>query len=361
MITTEHTFTAPNAYPLKRLGEPDKLLFFDIETTGFSGDCHQVYLIGGAFFRNNKWRLIQWFADTPEAEEEVLAAFWGFTGEFTSLVHFNGDGFDIPFLLKRFRAWKQPWDFSSLSSVDIYKRIRPYRKLLGLDSLKQKSIEQFLGIFRQDPYSGGQLIDVYNYYLKTRQNSLYEALMLHNREDLEGMPAILPILYYADFWRQKFLLNSQQLLKSPDIFGEMTFTLCLTLENPDTLPVPIQWDTPLASCQARQNRLELAIPLFDGTLKHFYPDYKDYYYLIYEDMAVHKSVGEYVEKSARKRATAQTCYVKKSSLFLPQPDTLWPPAFKKAYKEKQLYGEYAPDLFRDQETLVKYVRYLLES
>ena len=46
MITTEHTFSAPPSYPLERLGQPESLLFFDIETTGFSASRHQIYLIG---------------------------------------------------------------------------------------------------------------------------------------------------------------------------------------------------------------------------------------------------------------------------------------------------------------------------
>lgn len=360
MITAQHTFTAPPAYPLERLGRPDKLLFFDIETTGFSGGIHQVYLIGCTYRCGGVWNLIQWFADTPEAEKEVLTAFLRFTEDFSGLVHFNGDTFDIPFLLKRFHAWDLSWDPGNLSGTDIYKRIRPLKNLLGLDSLKQKAVEQFLGIFRQDPYSGGQLIDVYRLYLETRKDSLLHVLMLHNREDLEGMPLILPILYYADLPGQDFTLVSQQVLETPDIFGEPSFSLELTLENPDSLPVPVLWDTPRASCEAVQNRLKLTVPLVNDTLKYFYPDYKDYYYLIYEDIAVHKSVGEYVERKARRKATAQTCYTRKTALFLPQPDTLWAPAFRKDYRSRQLYGEYTPDRLTDQKNLAPYIRYLLD-
>lgn len=360
MITASHTFTTPDTYPLDRLGQPDKLLFFDIETTGFSGANHQVYLIGCVCRRNKTWHLTQWFADTPDAEKDVLTAFFQYAGGFAVLVHFNGDTFDIPFLRKRFQAWGLPYDLSSFDSVDIYKHLRPLRGLIGLDSLKQKSIEQFLGISRQDPYSGGQLIDVYRFYLETSKEDLYKMLMLHNQEDLEDMPLILPILYYEDFLKQDFALTEQKILEQLDIFGESVFSLSLTLEGRDMLPVPIQWDTSHASCQASKNGLELIVPLVNDTLKYFYPDYKDYYYLIYEDMAVHKSVGEYVERSARKKATAQTCYTKKTGLFLPQPDALWSPSFRKAHRAKQAYAEYVPTLFDDSETLMKYICYLLD-
>ena len=36
MITIEKEFTYEETYPLSRLGDPKNLLFFDIETTGFS-------------------------------------------------------------------------------------------------------------------------------------------------------------------------------------------------------------------------------------------------------------------------------------------------------------------------------------
>lgn len=359
MITITNQIALPDTYPLKRLGLLEELLFFDIETTGFSGDCCQVYLIGCTCFLRGGWNLIQWFADTRDSEKEILTAFFTFLKDFTVLVHFNGDGFDIPFLLKRCQALGLPYDFSGLTSMDIYKRIRPLRKILGLDSLKQKSIERFLGIFRQDPYSGGQLIEVYEDYLNTREDALYQMLMLHNREDLEGMPLILPILYYPDFLEQEFVLKEEQLLSQPDLFGHMDYSLCLTLEGSDSLPVEIQWDTPLASLWACANRLEITIPLVQGTLKHFYANYKDYYYLIYEDTAVHKSVGEFVDREARKKATAQTCYTKKEGLFLPQPETLWTPVFKKDYRDKQLYVPYGPGLFAEEGVLMEYVRYVL--
>lgn len=360
MITEKHLVDFENTYPLKSLGSLKDIAFFDIETTGFSGVHSQVYLIGCIFFCHDHWEVIQWFADNADSEKELLTAFFTFLKTFKILIHFNGDGFDIPFLLKRCQALGMSQDFSDFTSIDIYKRIRPYRKVLGLDSLKQKSIEHFLGIFRQDIYSGGQLIEVYKDYLINHENSLYEMLMLHNREDLEGMPLILPILLYADFLEQDFVLEDQHILKQPDIFGEMTYNLCLTLKSPVSVPADISWETPYAVCQASQNFLTLTIELVKDTLKFFYPDYKNYYYLIYEDTAIHKSIGEFVEKEARKKATAQTCYTKKSSLFLPQPEGLWTPSFRKSYRAKQLYAEYQPDLLNTQENIATFIHYILD-
>ena len=121
MITIEKSFPGTVTYPLKRLGDPKKLVFFDIETTGFSADYNTVYLIA-----------------------DVLAAFFDFLNAFDTLVHFNGDMFDIPFVTKRAKALKLSPAFDRVESVDIFRRIKSFKKLLSLPDMKQKTIEHFL-------------------------------------------------------------------------------------------------------------------------------------------------------------------------------------------------------------------------
>lgn len=360
MITIRHTIDFPAAYPLNRIGPLPDLLFFDIETTGFSGETSSLYLIGCACYRENHWQLYQWFADTEEAEPELLHAFFSFLGNFSILVHFNGDSFDIPYLIKRCRHYGLPYDFSGVTSLDIYRKIKPYKELLGLESLKQKAIEQFLGIFRTDPYSGGQLIKVYQDYLTTGEDFLYNMLILHNKEDLEGMPLILPILNYCDMLEGRFSFAGQSSHTIHDIFGSPETCLELTYESPCSVPAPwsVSDGTFTLSCDG--NRLVCSISLTEGELKYFYPDYKDYYYLPQEDTAVHKSLGEFVDRSARKKATAATCYTKTSGLFLPQPRPMWTPVFKKAYKEKQTYVRYCPELFHSPDNANLYLRSVLK-
>ena len=337
MITITKQLELPDTYPLERIGSLEDLLFFDIETTGFSGDTSSLYLIGCTYHQNGCWNLIQWFADTAASEEDLLHAFFGFLKQFRILVHFNGDGFDIPYLLKRCRHFGLPYDFSAVESVDIYKKIKPYRKLLELDSLKQKAIEQFLGISRTDQYSGGQLIEVYRDYLVTHEAFLYDLLILHNEDDLKGMPVILPILNYPDFLEHPFSLKHWQILEKPDIFGQIHHQLELTCESDYHLPVPFEHTFLPVSCEAADCCLTLTVDLFDGTLKHFYPNYKDYYYLINEDTAVHKSVGEYVDRSARTKATAKTCYTRQCGCFAPQFEPLWEPVMKENPRDKLTY------------------------
>ncbi len=402
MITVHRHINLPQTYPLERIGRLDSLLFFDIETTGFSGDTSSLYLIGCTCCRDGNWELYQWFADSPEEEPNLLEAFFSFLKNFSFVIHFNGDGFDIPYLLKRCLHYQLPYDFSGVTSIDIYRKIKPYKTLLGLESLKQKAIERFLGIFRTDPYSGGQLIEVYQEYLMTGQNRLYDMLMLHNKEDLKGMPLILPILNYCDMMEGPFSLVSQECRTMHDIFGTPEACCDLTYESqgmPLILPILNYCDmmegpfslvsqecrtmhdifgTPEACCDltyespvfvpngwtfsdeffsisCEHNHLICTVPLIEGELKYFYPDYKDYYYLPQEDTAIHKSLGEFVDRSARKKATAATCYTKTIGRFLPQPVPLFDPALKACHKDRQTFLSYTPDLFADPDFSAKFL------
>lgn len=359
MLTIHKALDLPDTYPLERIGSLEELLFFDIETTGFSGDYANLYLIGCTFYQDGCWQLIQWFADTADSEVDLLHSFFSFLAHYRILIHFNGDGFDIPFLLKRCRHYQLPYDFSRITSIDIYKKIKPYRKLLQLDSLKQKAIEQFLGISRQDQYSGGQLIEVYLDYLMTHETFLYDMLILHNEDDLKGMPVILPILNYPDFLEHPFELTGHRIVEETDCFGTPRSLLELSCESAYQIPVAFDTIQPPVTCLAEGRRLTLTIDLYEGTLKHFYPNYKDYYYLPYEDTAVHKSIGEYVDRNARIKATAKTCYTKKEGCFLPQFEPLWEPVMKAEPKDKISYAALTDVCLQDPSCFQSYLAQLL--
>ena len=51
-------------------------------------------------------------------------------------------------------------------------------------------------------------------------------------------------------------------------------------------------------------------------MRHFYSDYKNYYYLPKEDMAIHKSVAAYVDHEYREKCKAYNCYVRKTGTFI---------------------------------------------
>ena len=74
---------------------------------------------------------------------------------------------------------------------------------------------------------------------------------------------------------------------------------------------------------------------------------------------MHKSVGEFVDKSARVRATAKTCYTRKNGLFVPQFEPLWEPALKREFKDPVSFTEYRRELLEQPETAQQYGRQLM--
>ena len=152
-------------YPVEQITPLQKILFFDIETTGFTAKRSSIYLIGCAFFDGSTFRLTQWFAEKYGEEKKVIESFFDMAKNYTHIVHFNGNNFDIPFIQQKCVEYGLPYTFDKLTGIDLYKRISPYKYFLKMSNCKQKSVEQFLGIQRNDTYNGGNLINVYHDYV----------------------------------------------------------------------------------------------------------------------------------------------------------------------------------------------------
>ncbi len=85
---------------------------------------------------------------------------------------------------------------NNLISIDIYSLVKLFKTHLGLKNCKQKTIEDLLGITREDKFNGGELIPQYFEYMKTNDEVLLHNLLLHNAEDCIGMLKLLDITDY---------------------------------------------------------------------------------------------------------------------------------------------------------------------
>lgn len=309
-----------------------KLLFFDIETTGFVTKNTTLYLIGALWYEDDQIRIRQWFNEDGESEAEILTAFQEFCNDFTHLVHFNGLGFDIPYLKQKACQFNIPFTLeSNLEQIDIYKKIRSYKDILLLDNMKQVSIEQYLGIDREDTYSGKELIKVYQRYAAKPEKEAENSLLLHNHDDLLGMPKISKILNITAFFEDIELL-------SVDMKTEETqLILNFTYPPSASLPKRISITHNGIYLNGLSEKASLHIPILYKNLRHYFADYQNYYYLPKEDIAIHKSVAAFVEAENKKKATKDTCYTKKEDAFLPCPDKLYNEIFKENFTAKELY------------------------
>lgn len=347
---------------LSALGDISECVFLDIETTGLSPERSHIYEIGVAYLDSstNNYEIKQWLISNASEESNMLYEVIAFLKRFKKLIHFNGNTFDIPFIQARCDANGIACDFSEYEGIDIYRRISPLRHFLKLDSCRQKSIELFLGIEREDEYSGKDLIKVFREYSENGSEEAEKLLLLHNHDDMLGMLQIIPVLSYAELINKGVTIKKVQTNVYNDVFGMSKKELILTIGLPVSLPVPINYNANGCYFSAKSSDGIIKVPLFHEEMKYFYSNYHDYFYLPQEDIAVHKTVAEYVDKDFREQAKASNCYTRKVSDYLPQWDTPeFEPFFKRDYESKSLFFELTDAFKSSKEAFTKYSNHIL--
>ncbi len=358
MRTNIISFPKKIQYDLEQYAPLEKILFFDIETTGFSANTSFVYLIGCVSYQkeSDTFQITQWFSESKQEEILIIHTFFDYAKNFSTLVHYNGQGFDMPYLQSKCISYNLPYRFDNFASLDLYREIAPYKNFFKLPHLKQKNMEEFLEIVREDPFTGGELISVYEQYLRHPTKESYDSLIQHNLDDLRYMTAILPILSYADLFHGYFEVKG--LIQPPFDQKGSQKDIIFELELKSPLPKRISYGNTEFYFTAFQQKCRLKATLYNGELKYFYPNYRDYYYLPEEDTSIHKSVAFYVDKNFRTQAKAANCYSKKTGRFLPQYEEIVSPYFKREYKDKKTYFEVTDEFMDNVELMKKYALHI---
>lgn len=353
--TIEYTFDNP----IIDQSFTENSIFFDIETTGFSPAYTQLYLIGVAYRKGSTVTIEQYFAENKNDEADILTAFFHTIEHFDTIITFNGIGFDIPYLKAKCEKLQVVECFSEKIYLDIFKIVSNYKFLLNLPNYKQKTVEHFLHIEREDPFNGGELIDIYKEYVSSPNNEQMHFLKQHNYEDVLGMIELLSVLSYSKLFEGHFSIINIESNEYRTMHNTYEKELIFTLKSEYHFPsrVSYRFDDFYLTCN--KDEAKLCIHLFDGELKFFYENPKDYYYLPSEDRAIHKSVAGYVDKEFRKNATNATCYSKKESIFLPQMTPMINPSFKKDFKEKLCYFELSEEFISSSDIQYKYIVHIL--
>lgn len=352
-------------YPIENICIPKQTLFIDIETTGLSARSSNLYMIGCIYYEAYEepavWRSIQWMAANYEDEANLLAEFAAFAKPYRYLIHFNGNQFDIPYLKDKMEQYDISFNFDNLEGIDLYKRISPYKTFLKLPNCRQKTIENLLSsIVREDQYTGSELIDIYHEYVLSHDEQKERLLFLHNEEDIKGMLEIISILSIPDLFHLPVRVSKVQANYFKDVRQKQCSEIIMNIKLPSPLPVELSYSANDCYFSGCGNEGKLRIPIFEGELKYFYSNYKEYYYLPQEDVAIHKSVAASVDREYRKQATARTCYTRKVSSYLPQWEVLFTPFFKKDYNDKSLYFELTDEFKTKRDDFNLYAHHILE-
>lgn len=363
----------------------EDFLFFDIETTGLSARNCICYLIGCVFFKDNVFLYRQYFAELPEQEKDIITQFLMFVKNFKYIVHFNGDSFDIPFLKERVRLLRinknldNNSEFTSLDnipSIDLFKTVKSLSSILKLPNYRQKTVENLLGLSRDDIFSGGDLIQTYQEYLKvyllyekTHDEALSKdideklaSILLHNHDDIAALPQIASLFCCKAFLAGGFTVEKSFVSSSkPHNSGCITKQAVFVLKSDFSVPKELSYKNEIYSLSILQDNATLEVPMYTGELKYFYKNYKDYYYLPEEDTAIHKSVAFYVDKNHRIQAKASNCCSKKAGTFLPQLTETETPCFKFEYSDKTTYFLADDNFFNNTDRINNYVKALIKD
>ncbi len=327
-------------YPLEQFDKKDKILFFDIETTGFSRQYCNVYLIGCMYYIGDELMYCQWLTENFNEEANILMAFHKFLQKFNTIIHFNGNTFDMPFLQERGEKYKLDFNFEKFNSIDIYKPLSKLNHILKTENQKQKTFEKMLGLNREDPFTGGDLIEVFKHYVESKDERLIYPLLLHNLEDVLYMGDLTSLLAISDLFNHRYTIQKYEFKEYTSLTDDLEKELIIVLNLDNALPIKLSYTYNNISMQAFETKAQLSIKVTQGSYKYFFKNYKDYFYLPLEDRAIHKSVSSIVDKNYRQQATATTCYEKFSGEFLPISSNNCPnfnTIFKEEYKSKESY------------------------
>ena len=353
-------------------------LLYDIETTGLNPKASQLYLLGILLFHKENIELIQYFAESVLDEEEILEQFFQLCKTKRVLISFNGEGFDNRFVESMAKSYGKLPLHLNLKQLDLFKLIRKRKKFYGLESCSLKSCERFLGIHREDRCSGGELISVYREYLQDKCSEKKNMLLLHNREDIQNLPALFSFLAYENifqgnvhFQRAEILVRDEMKEKNDNHQKDNSLQikdleleerqnsrtsekLCLRFSLPSSVPVPLTLTPKNFLLEIKETSLCLTVPLYQGELCYFFKDYKDYEFIPSEDRVVHKSLAAMYPKEMREKAKASTAYQKMKTSFLPVFQE-GEKVFKKTYQDKNCFIPFKENTFES----INPVEYLL--
>ncbi len=360
------TVQEPAAQALSFETPLENALYIDIETTGLSAQQDRIWMIGCACFKGDSWNITQWFDDTGNSEKDLLVSFLAYANPFGAFVHYNGDRFDIPFLTRRIEAHRIENTTINKRSIDLYKYVKPFRKLLALPSYRLSSVEEFFGKTEVPTPSGKELITLYSSYLGNHLPETARTLSSHNASDLAALLRISPVVLLRRIFGAELTAESARANRYHDaegVFRQEVIINCVPSRDIVTVQKEL-WTRPVTAsadgCYFTTDgtHVTIKVPLYCQEMKYFYANYKDYYYLPGQDLAMHKSIASFVDSSRREQAKAENCYTRKTSSFLPEWDAFRAPFFKTSYKDSGIFFEFTQEMKRDKDFFSAYATYI---
>ncbi len=169
-------------------------LFLDLETTGLAGGTGTVpFLVGLAYYRDERFRVTQFFLDEMAEEGRLIRELAQFVREmgFKSVVTYNGKAFDLPLIETRFALHRMPCPLRGLPHLDFLFSARSLWKH-KTDSCRLFTLAQeIVQAERSEDIPGAEIPLRYFQYIRSGDFSLIEPILYHNQEDLLSLLGVV--------------------------------------------------------------------------------------------------------------------------------------------------------------------------
>ncbi len=176
--------TVPSEYRSFIGPEPERILYLDIETTGFMGT--PLFLIGIMYLERGSIRISQLLARDYSEEGPLLEYLAEKFSGFDCLITFNGKSFDIPFIRDRYFANAIRCRFPQHHLDLLWPSRRKWRAKLP-DCTLQTLEKWICGRGRVVDIPGMEIPDTYHLFVRTGNAALLCPILEHNALDLVTM------------------------------------------------------------------------------------------------------------------------------------------------------------------------------
>ncbi|WP_052487475.1 ribonuclease H-like domain-containing protein [Gordoniibacillus kamchatkensis] len=171
--------------------QPERLLFFDTETTGLGVGAGNVpFMVGLGFYDADRFVVQQLFIRGPAEEAAMLAYFEHLLARFTHIVSYNGRSFDWPIVQNRFVLARRKRQEDVWRQIDL---LYPARSLwrTSLPSCRLSAVEsEKLGFRREADVPGSQAPMLYLQYLAEPDPGIIAGVFVHNEHDIVSLAAL---------------------------------------------------------------------------------------------------------------------------------------------------------------------------
>ncbi|PKO18421.1 MAG: hypothetical protein CVU39_03000 [Chloroflexi bacterium HGW-Chloroflexi-10] len=170
--------------------------YLDTETTGLSQSSGTfAFMLGVAVFQNDRLKLRQYFLKEPGQEQAMLLDFLNFIDPYSTIVSYNGIGFDVPILNSRYILYRMPHNLKGKVHWDQLKFTRSLWRY-QFDDRSLKSIERQVLKFErnEEEVPGWMAPEIYRDYLRTGNTTAVSGVLYHNANDVISLAALAYVL-----------------------------------------------------------------------------------------------------------------------------------------------------------------------